>query len=55
MKANELVLVQGMADTGVFPQDARDIHSFIGSSLISPDTPFYELEGGTAVLPDALR
>ncbi|MEU9559694.1 flavin monoamine oxidase family protein [Streptomyces fumanus] len=30
------------------------IHSFIGSSLISPDTPFYELEGGTAVLPDAL-
>lgn len=30
------------------------IHSFIGSSLISPDTPFYELESGTAVLPDAL-
>ncbi|WP_030791088.1 flavin monoamine oxidase family protein [Streptomyces sp. NRRL S-920] len=30
------------------------IHSFIGSSLISPSTPFYELEGGTAVLPDAL-
>ncbi|GAA2458488.1 hypothetical protein GCM10010421_59850 [Streptomyces glaucus] len=30
------------------------IHSFIGSSLISPDTPFWELEGGTAVLPDAL-
>jgi monoamine oxidase len=30
------------------------IHSFTGSSLISPDTPFYELEGGTAVLPDAL-
>ncbi|WP_189152267.1 flavin monoamine oxidase family protein [Streptomyces lacrimifluminis] len=30
------------------------IHSFIGSSLISPDTAFWELEGGTAVLPDAL-
>ncbi|AZM52536.1 flavin-binding oxidoreductase [Streptomyces sp. WAC 01529] len=30
------------------------IHSFTGSSLISPSTPFYELEGGTAVLPDAL-
>jgi pimeloyl-ACP methyl ester carboxylesterase len=25
------LVVQGMADTGVFPQDARDIHSFIGS------------------------
>ncbi|MFI6106610.1 flavin monoamine oxidase family protein [Streptomyces sp. NPDC051310] len=30
------------------------IHSFTGSSLISPDTAFWELEGGTAVLPDAL-
>lgn len=30
------------------------VHSFIGSSLISPDTAFWELEGGTAVLPDAL-
>ncbi|MGV9273817.1 flavin monoamine oxidase family protein [Streptomyces griseosporeus] len=30
------------------------VHSFIGSSLISPDTTFWELEGGTAVLPDAL-
>jgi len=26
------LVVQGMADTGVFPQDARDIHGFIGSS-----------------------
>jgi hypothetical protein len=25
------LVVQGMADTGVFPQDARDIHSFIAS------------------------
>lgn len=25
------LVVQGMADTGVFPQDARDIHGFIGS------------------------
>ncbi|WP_334162525.1 hypothetical protein [Phenylobacterium sp.] len=25
------LVVQGMADTGVFPQDARDIHAFIGS------------------------
>ncbi|GAA2431666.1 flavin monoamine oxidase family protein [Streptomyces macrosporus] len=30
------------------------LHSFVGSSLISPDTAFWELEGGTAVLPDAL-
>ncbi|MFF8906494.1 flavin monoamine oxidase family protein [Streptomyces olivaceoviridis] len=30
------------------------VHSFIGSSLISPDTAFWELAGGTAVLPDAL-
>ena len=26
------LVVQGMADTGVFPQDARDIHGFIGSA-----------------------
>lgn len=25
------LVVQGMADTGVFPQDARDIHAFLGS------------------------
>ncbi|MGA0605193.1 hypothetical protein ACO2Q0_04255 [Phenylobacterium sp. VNQ135] len=25
------LVVQGTADTGVFPQDARDIHSFLGS------------------------
>ncbi|WTO50558.1 FAD-dependent oxidoreductase [Streptomyces chartreusis] len=30
------------------------IHSFIGSYLISPDTVFWELEGGTAALPDSL-
>lgn len=30
------------------------LHSFMGSSLISPDTAFWELEGGTAVLADAL-
>ncbi|MFJ3160863.1 flavin monoamine oxidase family protein [Streptomyces kanasensis] len=30
------------------------LHSFTGSSLISPDTTFWELAGGTAVLPDAL-
>ncbi|MFB9391569.1 FAD-dependent oxidoreductase [Streptomyces coeruleoprunus] len=30
------------------------LHSFITTSLISPDTAFWELEGGTAVLPDAL-
>ncbi|HEX5565620.1 MAG TPA: NAD(P)/FAD-dependent oxidoreductase [Streptomyces sp.] len=30
------------------------VHSFIGSSLISPDTAFWELEGGTATLADAL-
>ncbi|MFJ8109085.1 flavin monoamine oxidase family protein [Streptomyces sp. NPDC096132] len=30
------------------------IHSFISASLISPDTTFWELVGGTATLPDAL-
>ncbi|MGW2051473.1 flavin monoamine oxidase family protein [Streptomyces sp. NPDC001858] len=30
------------------------IHSFISASLISPDTEFWELVGGTAMLPDAL-
>ncbi|WP_336322346.1 flavin monoamine oxidase family protein [Streptomyces lavendofoliae] len=30
------------------------LHSFITQSLISPGTAFYELEGGTAVLADAL-
>ncbi|ANH94881.1 flavin-binding oxidoreductase [Streptomyces sp. SAT1] len=30
------------------------IHSFISQSLISPDTAFWELTGGTATLPDAL-
>ncbi|WP_272492968.1 flavin monoamine oxidase family protein [Streptomyces noursei] len=30
------------------------IHSFIDAALISPNTTFYELEGGTARLPDAL-
>ncbi|MFD7462682.1 MULTISPECIES: flavin monoamine oxidase family protein [unclassified Streptomyces] len=30
------------------------VHSFISQSLISPDTEFWELVGGTAVLPDAL-
>ncbi|MFB6614828.1 FAD-dependent oxidoreductase [Streptomyces sp. NPDC056367] len=30
------------------------IHSFIGASLISPDTAFFELPGGTATLADAL-
>ncbi|WP_405888116.1 FAD-dependent oxidoreductase [Streptomyces sp. NBC_01136] len=30
------------------------IHSFISQSLISPDTAFWELVGGTATLPDAL-
>ncbi|GCB47518.1 FAD-dependent oxidoreductase [Streptomyces sp. NL15-2K] len=30
------------------------IHSFISQSLISPDTEFWELVGGTATLPDAL-
>ncbi|MTE19746.1 NAD(P)-binding protein [Streptomyces sp. TRM43335] len=30
------------------------LHSFIGWSLISPDTTFWELEGGTATLVDAL-
>ncbi|GEC07608.1 amine oxidase [Streptomyces spinoverrucosus] len=30
------------------------IHSFISQSLISPDTEFWELTGGTAMLPDAL-
>ncbi|MGW1244801.1 flavin monoamine oxidase family protein [Streptomyces bobili] len=30
------------------------IHSFISASLISPDTAFWELVGGTAKLPDAL-
>lgn len=30
------------------------IHSFIGASLISPDTAFYELPDGTATLADAL-
>ncbi|MEV6164296.1 FAD-dependent oxidoreductase [Streptomyces sp. NPDC052052] len=30
------------------------VHSFIGSSLISPDTAFYELPNGTATLADAM-
>ncbi|MEU5129471.1 flavin monoamine oxidase family protein [Streptomyces mobaraensis] len=30
------------------------VHSFISQSLISPDTAFWELVGGTASLPDAL-
>ncbi|POG49656.1 flavin-binding oxidoreductase [Streptomyces sp. ZL-24] len=30
------------------------VHSFLGAALISPDTTFWELRGGTAVLPDAL-
>ncbi|WP_372406867.1 flavin monoamine oxidase family protein [Streptomyces luteireticuli] len=30
------------------------VHSFISQSLISPDTEFWELVGGTATLPDAL-
>ncbi|WP_416968156.1 flavin monoamine oxidase family protein [Streptomyces sp. 4F14] len=30
------------------------VHSFISQSLISPDTVFWELVGGTASLPDAL-
>ncbi|WP_445269793.1 flavin monoamine oxidase family protein [Streptomyces sp. DSM 41634] len=30
------------------------IHSFIGASLISPDTAFFELPDGTATLADAL-
>ncbi|MEE1755392.1 flavin monoamine oxidase family protein [Streptomyces sp. SP18CS02] len=30
------------------------LHSFISASLISPGTAFYELDGGTAVLADAL-
>ncbi|KNB52650.1 flavin monoamine oxidase family protein [Streptomyces caatingaensis] len=30
------------------------VHSFISQSLISPDTAFWELVGGTATLPDAL-
>lgn len=30
------------------------VHSFIGASLISPDTAFYELPGGTATLADAM-
>ncbi|MGW7198799.1 flavin monoamine oxidase family protein [Streptomyces chryseus] len=30
------------------------MHSFMGASLISPGTKFYELTGGTAVLADAL-
>ncbi|MGW7052475.1 flavin monoamine oxidase family protein [Streptomyces sp. NPDC054887] len=30
------------------------MHSFMGASLISPGTQFYELTGGTAVLADAL-
>ncbi|MFF8268113.1 flavin monoamine oxidase family protein [Streptomyces sp. NPDC016562] len=30
------------------------VHSFIGASLISPDTAFFELPGGTATLVDAL-
>ncbi|ORT61008.1 NAD(P)/FAD-dependent oxidoreductase [Streptomyces sp. CB03238] len=30
------------------------LHSFISASLISPGTAFYELNGGTAVLADAL-
>ncbi|MFD3869984.1 flavin monoamine oxidase family protein [Streptomyces sp. NPDC058623] len=30
------------------------VHSFIGASLISPDTAFFELPGGSATLVDAL-
>ncbi|MGW1429561.1 flavin monoamine oxidase family protein [Streptomyces sp. NPDC002431] len=30
------------------------VHSFIGASLISPDTSFFELPGGTGVLADAM-
>ncbi|MFE6662581.1 flavin monoamine oxidase family protein [Streptomyces sp. NPDC057697] len=30
------------------------VHSFIGASLISPDTAFFELPGGTGVLADAM-
>lgn len=30
------------------------VHSFIGASLISPDTAFYELPGGTGTLADAM-
>ncbi|MET9361572.1 NAD(P)/FAD-dependent oxidoreductase [Streptomyces sp. NPDC006632] len=30
------------------------IHSFLDAALISPDTAFWELRGGTAALPDAL-
>ncbi|WP_282695181.1 FAD-dependent oxidoreductase [Streptomyces sp. CC208A] len=30
------------------------LHSFLSSALISPDTAFYELPGGTATLADAL-
>ncbi|MER0443812.1 FAD-dependent oxidoreductase [Streptomyces sp. Edi4] len=30
------------------------IHSFLDAALISPDTTFWELRGGTAALPDAL-
>ncbi|MER8086044.1 flavin monoamine oxidase family protein [Streptomyces sp. NPDC058316] len=30
------------------------VHSFIGASLISPDTAFFELPGGTATLADAM-
>ncbi|MFF0551329.1 FAD-dependent oxidoreductase [Streptomyces sp. NPDC004311] len=30
------------------------VHSFIGASLISPETAFFELPGGTATLADAL-
>lgn len=30
------------------------VHSFIGASLISPDTAFYELPDGTATLADAM-
>ncbi|WP_335932214.1 flavin monoamine oxidase family protein [Streptomyces sp. PTD5-9] len=30
------------------------VHSFIGSALISPDTAFFELPGGTATLADAM-
>ncbi|MFB6819416.1 flavin monoamine oxidase family protein [Streptomyces sp. NPDC056347] len=30
------------------------VHSFIGASLISPDTAFFELPGGTGTLADAM-
>ncbi|MGW0735544.1 hypothetical protein [Streptomyces sp. NPDC002851] len=30
------------------------IHSFVDASLINPQSRFYELDGGTAKLPDAL-